>query len=161
MLVPKLKKNLNSDVEAARLAALRFLMRREHSQLELTTKLQRHEFSKTLIQSTVEALASEGLQSDQRFAEAYLRYRSQRGFGPFRIEQELSIRGVSGAVIQQAMLKEAIDWDELIVKIYRKQFGETFPQDVYEKKRRQNFLKQRGFSNAQIAFVLLERAQSD
>ena len=65
-----------------RVAAMDLLARREHSQRELRTKLERR-FPPEQVDETLQTLAAEGLQSDSRFAEAYVRQRSQRGYGVF------------------------------------------------------------------------------
>lgn len=61
--------------------AVNLLARREHSQEELRTKLRKAEFEIDEINVVIQKLAKIDLQSDLRFAENYLHYRSQRGFG--------------------------------------------------------------------------------
>ncbi|MCB1644681.1 MAG: regulatory protein RecX [Pseudomonadales bacterium] len=76
-----------------RRAAMDLLARREHSRLELHEKLSRRFAGcQELIQSETEKLTAEGLQSDARLAEAYVRARSNRGQGPRKIRMELRQR---------------------------------------------------------------------
>lgn len=69
--------------------AMNLLARREHSVTELKNKLLKANFDIDDIYEVIARLTETGLQSDERFAENYLRYRSQRGFGFQRIRLEL------------------------------------------------------------------------
>ena len=65
--------------------AVNLLSRREHSQAELRAKLLKADFELNDIDATIEKLTQANIQSDARFAENYLRYRSQRGYGSQKI----------------------------------------------------------------------------
>ena len=69
-----------------------FLARREHSRLELYQKLKQRQFEPDVINSELNKLLDEGLQSDERFAEAFLRSRIDKGKGP-NIYAKMSIFG--------------------------------------------------------------------
>lgn len=135
------------------MAAMDLLARREHSQRELRDKLQRR-FEPELVQSVISVLASEGLQSDERFGEAYWRQRSARGYGPLRIRQEMRQRGLSDALIARSEAECDIDWYELLADTAQRKFGDAPAADVKEKARRQRFLMYRGFSPDMIRDVL-------
>lgn len=141
------------SVRDARLAAMDLLARREHSQRELTEKLQRR-FDAEVVRSVIAVLANEGLQSDARFGEAYWRQRSSRGYGPLRIHQELRQRGLSDQLITQSEGECDIDWYELLERTAQRKFGETPATELKEKARRQRFLMYRGFSPDMIRDVL-------
>ena len=65
-----------------RRAALGLLARREHSRTELLRKLLRRFPEKlALIKEELGALSEEGLQSDRRLAEVYVRSRAAQGRG--------------------------------------------------------------------------------
>jgi regulatory protein len=78
--------------------AVGLLARREHSAYELTQKLANSDAPLDEVAQVIEQLQQAGLQSDLRFAENYVRYRSQRGNGPLRIKQELNERGVASDI---------------------------------------------------------------
>lgn len=123
------------------------LARREHARSELATKLQRKfADSEELIEAEIDKLHAEGLQSDSRLAESFIRFRAGRGQGPVKIRAELRLRGVSDEVLQQAMAACDVDWSDLAATVARKRFGESPPADVRERARRSRFLQQRGFS---------------
>ena len=89
------------DVISLRRRAMDLLAHREHSRRELAGKLQARfpEASLASIDAALAKLASENLQSDQRFAEDYLRMRMRRGFGWLHIRADLQARGVDDSVI--------------------------------------------------------------
>ena len=131
--------------------AMNFLARREHSVSELRTKLLKAEFDINEIDNVINKLSKSNLQSDQRFAENYLRYRSQRGFGSQRISLELKQRGVADDIISDTFKQADIDWFLHAVTQRCKRFGEQSPEDFKERAKQQRFLQHRGFTHEQIS----------
>lgn len=129
--------------------AMNLLARREHSVTELITKL-KSDFEHDDIVNVINNLTERNLQSDQRFAENYLRYRSQRGFGYQRIRQELKERGVDAELISNVSAGSDIDWFALAASARCKRFGEQEPEDYKERAKQQRFLQYRGFTHEQI-----------
>ena len=72
--------------------ALRHLARRDHSRAELARKLAAHG-SADEIEAVIARMGELGLQSDTRYAEAFVRVKATR-FGAARLRNELSRRGV-------------------------------------------------------------------
>ncbi|MGM0593283.1 MAG: regulatory protein RecX [Pseudomonadota bacterium] len=142
-----------SEVDAYQ-AAVGLLARREHSARELATKLAARGYAVEAVEAALARLASERLQSDERFAEAYLRQRSQKGYGPQRIAAELRERGVEDDLISEAFRRaEAegeVDWFALAAAVYRKKYGNEPPGDRKARAKRQRFMLYRGFSHEQI-----------
>lgn len=130
--------------------AVGLLARREHSAYELKQKLAKNEANDDEIYDVIEKLQQAGLQSDQRFAENYVRYRSQRGNGPRRIRLELHERGVSSDIADDQLNQIDIDWFELAYSVRCKRFGEDNPTDFKERAKQQRFLQYRGFSHEHI-----------
>ena len=137
--------------QSLRQRAMNFLARREHSVKELTTKLIKAEFEVDDIANVIDRLTKQDLQSDQRFAENYLRYRSQKGFGSQRIRQELKQRGVADSIINDIFIEANIDWFLHAVAQRCKRFGEHSPDDLKERAKQQRFLQHRGFTHEQIS----------
>ena len=128
------------------------LARREHSRLELHEKLSRRFAGcQELIQSETEKLTAEGLQSDARLAEAYVRARSNRGQGPRKIRMELRQKGISDDLILSAFNECETDWFELAAMASLKKFGAEPATDMKERARRGRFLQQRGFDFEHIS----------
>jgi len=138
--------------------AVGLLARREHSARGLAAKLHARGAGAPLIESLLARLIEERLQSDERFAEAYLRQRSDKGYGPLRISAELRERGIAdpliSAQLRQAEREGAIDWFERAAVTYAKKYGGRPIADIKERAKRMRFLQYRGFSHEQIAAVL-------
>jgi len=143
----------------ARLAAMRLLTRREHSCQELKQKLQHKGFNAELVENVADQLQQEGLLSDARFAENYLRSRSNKGYGPARIRQELKQRGVDEDVISATVIEDDPEWFDLVRKVREKRFGKTLPGNLPERMKQQRFLQYRGFNQQQLKFALSEQAE--
>jgi len=129
--------------------AMNLLARREHSVAELVKKLSA-DFEYDDIIIAISKLTERNLQSDERFAENYLRYRSQRGFGFQKIRQELKERGVNAELISETLAESDIDWFALAADARCKRFGEQQPEDFKERAKQQRFLQYRGFTHEQI-----------
>jgi regulatory protein len=133
-----------------RRAAMDLLARREHSFHELTEKLQRRFGRTPLIADALQRLREEGLQSDVRFAEAYVHSRAQRLYGPSRIRLELRERRVSEEAIEHALSSAGVDWSALLEELIRRKFGRKPAVDIAERARRQRFVAYRGFNQFAI-----------
>ena len=137
-----------------RLAAMNLLARREHSQRELRQKLRRRFPQDELVQIEIERLAQENLQSDARFAEAFLRQRADRGYGFMKVRQELRDRGLSDSQISRAVAEAKVDWSELAREVYSKKFGAESAADLNERAKRSRFMQYRGFDRDDYQFLL-------
>ena len=133
---------------------MNLLARREHSTRELKNKLLKREFTVEQIEQTIGKLQQEGLQSDQRFAEAYIHMRTNRGYGPYRIQMELLERGVAEQLIEQLLQIDDETWQERIVKVWQKKFHSCYPTNPMEYKKQLDFLQYRGFDLKQINRLL-------
>lgn len=94
----------------------------------------------------LDELAQAGWLSDIRFAKAYVHDRAANGFGPLRLRQELTVKGVANAFIEQALAESENNWQALAEQVRRKRFGGENPQDIKEKAKQYKFLQYRGFS---------------
>jgi len=130
--------------------AMNWLARREHSEAELRDKLAVREFEPEIIAKTVAELASDGLVSDERFAEAFVTARMRKGQGPVRIRAELKKRGVSAELVQLHVYDAGQDWCALAREVRGRKFGEAIPAEFREKAKQMRFLEYRGFDIEQI-----------
>ena len=135
-------------------AAVRLLARREHSRLELTRKLGNRGHPDTLIEETVNDLARAGLQSDKRFADAFVRSALGRGQGPLKIRAGLAERGVDSDIASAHLDVESHEWCERAAGALGKRFGSVPPQNRADWAKRARFLAGRGFSSDVVAKVL-------
>jgi regulatory protein len=148
------------DANEARRVAVELLARREHSARELRHKLGARGIEPEVAAAAVDALAREGLQSDQRFAESYARVRAERGCGPERIRGELRERGVEDELIREQLDALAVDWRERAEQVRAKRFGADKPRDWKERARQARFLQYRGFGAEQVRALLDESQES-
>lgn len=130
--------------------AFALLGRREHTRTELRRKLEEKGGQQEQIEPLLDELVERRFQSDERFAEMYVRSRAERGYGPLVIRQELKEKGVSAELITQAMDASAYDWDEQALQARVKRFGPDLPREPKEKARQFRFLQYRGFSGQQL-----------
>ncbi len=116
----------------------------------MTRKLRAKGYDPDLIEALIEQLGQEGLQSDTRYADSYLYSRTQKGYGPVRLRQELKERGVDDTTIENSLENLEIDWTERLTEVRKKKFGETIPKDYKEQAKESRFLQYRGFTSEQI-----------
>ena len=146
--------SLADQAAELRLVAMNFLARREHSAYELQEKLSARCEESLIVKEVVERLAAQGLQSDERFVESFIRSRFQQGKGPLRIFQELRHKGVSGQLVEQALEVFDANWGQLARDVRHKRFGSRPPEDLNAKARQLRFLQYRGFTPDQVQAAL-------
>jgi len=140
-------------VVTVRHAAMDLLARREHSFQELIQKLSKR-FEEEDIRPAVEKLKDENLQSDQRYLEAYIRFRKNKGFGPLKIEAELYPKGLGSDQIRACLYAEENDWADLCRQALDKRFSSLNKTNLKERAKCERFLMQRGFSHELIRAVI-------
>jgi regulatory protein len=153
---------MKSEITPAsvRTSAMNLLAMREHSAHELKSKLSKKFDQQEWIDTEVDKLKRDGLQSDERFAEAYINMRLRQGKGALIIRMELRDKGISEQLISEHLSKYQ-DWDQLALRTYVKKFGCTPVLDVKEKSRRMRFLSSRGFSSSSIQYAIRHGAASE
>lgn len=140
-----------------RRSAMDFLARREHSRNELHDKLKRkYAEHEALFSEVLDQLEEDKLLSDDRFTEAYVRYRRNRGFGPLLIAQELRHKGVNNVQIDAHLHAGDEQWStSLHHLIERKSQYVTVSQlDTKARQKLFRFCLSRGFASEQISRVL-------
>ncbi|QTF92298.1 regulatory protein RecX [Halomonas sp. BM-2019] len=144
--------------------AIRLLARREHSRAELAGRLAARGHEPAAVDPCLDALAEEGLQSDARFAESFLRSRILRGQGPLKIRAELERRGIDREPARAAFAtlaeEEGVDWFALAGETLARRFAG--PGDTpRERARRERFLAGRGFDFEQVRHALAHAWDED
>jgi regulatory protein len=127
-----------------------FLARREYGKTELIRTLADKGYAFRFVEKEIHKLAEECLQSDDRFAEAFVQSRINQGTGPVRIRLDLSQRGISDAVIEMAIEESAADWHGLACEVRVRKFGDAAPADFKAKAEQMRFLQYRGFEQDQV-----------
>ncbi len=103
--------------------AIRILAMRDHSEQELRRKLVAPVMSKNgpealdvtpdELEQVVAWCIENRYLDDNRFVGQFIASRSRKGYGPARIRQELSQKGIARQVVDQAMRECDIDWVSL------------------------------------------------
>ncbi|MBV36815.1 recombination regulator RecX [Kangiella spongicola] len=128
-----------------KIIAMDLLARREHSRRELIDKLKLREFEGEEVEEYLDRLAERGLQSDQRFAESFIRQRSTNGYGPLRVRQELRKKGIEDSAISHHFETMGIDWFQVAVSAWRKKYNQAPGSDMKLRAKQTRFLQYRGF----------------
>jgi len=144
-----------SDTTEARKKAMDYLARREHGLTELTRKLTTFGFDADVAHDAVAQLVDDGLQSDERFTEAFVRSRINQGKGPARIRADLQEKGINDGVIAAGLEEAEQNWYDLAIEVRHKKFGVQTPGDFKEKARQMRFLQSRGFEQDHIQVAVL------
>jgi regulatory protein len=135
---------------SARNSAMNLLARRDHSRQELQRKLAQRGFDEEEIESALNYLRRENLQSDRRYAEAYLQQRRGKGFGPLRIEYELLDRGINQAIISDCLQLAQDDWFDVLEFERQKKYGLEIPREYAQRMKQARFLQNRGFPSEMV-----------
>lgn len=147
-----------SDVPVLRRAAMDYLARREHSYYELSQKLSIKfpDASSALIDQVLSRLREQNLQSDERFTEAYVRYRKSKGFAYLHIKSDLVQRKVPMTIINAYLYEDDADWPEIALGLVSRRLGEDVALEYGSKQHRRlaRFLESRGFSQVDARRVL-------
>lgn len=156
-----------------RRSAMNLLARREHSRHELADKLRaRYRQSKLavgdpvvddgavsgevldemldeMLAQVLDRLEADGLLSDARFAEAYVRSRTQRGFGPLSIRYDLRQRGIAAELIDEWVPDDNEFWLDHLDQILRRKYDEAVLTSAEPRmlQKIQRFVVSRGFSS--------------
>ena len=131
---------------SAKSVAVKLLSRREHSALEIRDKLLKRDFEEQEIAQAISELQQGGWLSDERFAEAYIRMRQLKGFGPIRIAIELNERGVEESITDALLHADDENWQQILEQQYLKKYKNRPIEDYNDKAKRIRFLQYRGFS---------------
>ena len=129
--------------------ALRLLVRREHSRVELVRKLLPHAESEAAVNAVVDLLQSKKQLSDERFAEERARSLSRK-YGAAMIRQDLKERGVAEEIVERVSADGDLERARAILS--RKYRQPATAREELAKRAR--FLQSRGFSYEVIRSVL-------
>ena len=139
--------------------AIRLLARREHSRLELRRKLSARGHAAEVIDAALSELAADGLQSDARFVEGYIRSALARGHGERKIRADLQQRGIEAQLASAGLDVSNAEWRRRAEQAMRKRFGPAPPSDPTNQAKHLRFLAYRGFPE-EIAHAAIASAQT-
>ncbi|MDG6881169.1 Regulatory protein recX [Phocoenobacter uteri] len=121
------------------------LARRDYSEYELRQKMAQKEYSENEIDEAIFDAQTQNWQSDERFCESYIRYRSSAGFGIRKIQYELQRKGVSSDIISRKIDESEVDWYSLAETVFFKKKPSDW--DMKAKQKMWRFMMSRGFDS--------------
>ncbi len=138
------------DAREVRARAIRFLSRRDYCRYEMLEKLVSKGAGREAAETVVDELSDSGLISEERFARELIRVRVRQGYGPVRIERELTHRGVADHLAAQCLQESEICWREQLERVIERKYRDSPVSGFNEWAKRANFLRGRGFTAEQI-----------
>jgi regulatory protein len=136
---------------------LHYLAYRPRSEAEIRSYLLRRGYQADVSDRVLEKLRSLNYVDDGSFARNWALAKAQsRGYGPKRIEQELTTKGIVPSVIHE-VIRETLDHcDEKTQakKLLAKRFHSENFRDLKTLRRAAVFLQRRGYSSAVISDLL-------
>src|SRR5690554_1905745 len=114
----------DNNLQQAEDVVVRLLARREHSQLELQQKLEQRGFDHETSHKVLKEAKAKGWQSDQRFAEVWVRSCIARGDGASKIRAQAPQKGIASELIEAVLIEAQPNWDELCYQRLVRKFGE-------------------------------------
>jgi regulatory protein len=133
---------------------LRLLAHRDHTQHTLSQKLKSKGYALSEIEPLIKELSLANLINDQRYAEQFIHFRREKGYGPLRITLDLQNKGLDAAMIAQHLQINDNAWLNAVRKVWHKRFKGQSPVTIKEQAKQLRFLQYRGFTQEQINSLL-------
>jgi regulatory protein len=128
----------------------RLLANRDHSRQEIIQKLRKKQHAPEAIEAALTTFADSGLLNEHRYAENFIRWRRNRGYGPVRISMELNARGIPHEMIAELLHIADNAWFSEANTAWQKRFGGKHPTTLNERAKQMRFLQYRGFTREHI-----------
>ena len=136
-------------LEAAKNYAFLLLKFRLRSEQELRSRMKQKKYPPEVISATIDFLKEKSFIDDTIFTRAWLESRLKRSIGLRRVKNELKLKGVNAALIEQsiAATKGTYLEDEVVADLIRNKARALKGLDAQKAKQRMYaFLIRRGFS---------------
>lgn len=146
------KKSIETEAELRSLA-FSYLARQEYSQSQLRERLVKRCEEPELIERVLTYLVEEGYQSDSRFAESYIRAKSDQGQGGKKIAFDLGRKGIPKHLIEELLDHRNDDPKQVALNYLKRKFGEESPVDIKEKAKWFRHMAGRGFNYSEIEYA--------
>ncbi len=106
-----------------------------------------------LIERVLTYLVEEGYQSDSRFAESYIRVKSDQGQGGKKIAFDLSRKGIAKNLIEELLNNRKENPKQSALEYLKRKFGEEPPVDIKQKAKWFRHMAGRGFDYGEIEYA--------
>lgn len=128
------------------------LSKRDYSEAELRQKLKQKEYLEEESEEAIGKAQEHQWQSDERFCRQFIRYRSQQGYGPNRLKQELRFKGVADWLISQEIENSEVDWFELAERVFEKKRPTNW--DINAKQKMWRYMVSHGFYSDHFSHLM-------
>lgn len=128
------------------------LSRRDYSEYELRQKLHQKQYDEQEIEQAIEKVQSQNWQSDERFCQHFIRYRSTQGYGPRRIQQELRLKGIKSDIISLGLEECDVDWFDIAERLFEKKRPAVL--DLKGKQKMWRYMLSHGFDNDHFSHLM-------
>jgi regulatory protein len=147
-----------TDYQKALNTAVRILLRRDHSEAELSRKLNRRGFDYETVCRVVAECRRLDYLNDERTAGVLIRKLRRKGFGSKRIRLEFDRKGLKRELIEGILLKSVSEENERecaerVLQKYRSKFDRE-KDDLKRRDKIYRFLDARGFPKAVISELI-------
>ncbi len=148
----------NKQIDEIKNSISRYLSMREHSKQELTDKLVKKNFNYENIKICINDFCEKDLQSDNRYAESFVRSKYNANKGPNFIIASLRNKGVDMSLINQSIsVYNQNDWEKAALLALEKKVISNKNNNNQDIKRKQKlFLERRGFGYKIIEAAIKE-----
>lgn len=129
------------------------LSKRDYTCQELSNKLRLKGYDPDLFAAILDEFQQKGFINDYRFAENFINWRRQKGYGPYRVKQELEKRGIPRDLIAELIDMTDNAWAYQAKLIWQKHFKNALPNDLKTRAKQIRFLQNRGFMQTHIESI--------
>ncbi len=145
------------DLQQAKDAAFSLLSYRQRSRQEIKNRLAEKGYSPDIIRQVISVLEQLDYIDDREFAVSWIRDRISRGFGPYRVRQQLREKGIAEQIIEE-QLEAEYDFEleyQLAEQLASKKKRRYRNKSDWETRNKlKQVLKRKGFSFSVIEVVL-------
>jgi len=133
-----------ADIDAVRRSAFWHLGRRDHSEQELRTKLDRKTTNQQWIDAVIEECFSANYLNEKRFIENFIRFSQNKGYGRKRITRDLKNKGANPEEVNSAFSEDHYNYLESATNLLQSRYKEGI-YNAYLKQKVMAFLQTKGF----------------
>ncbi len=153
---------LASDARRANEKALYLLEHRDHSKKELTEKIARTATSVEAAQAAAQRMEELGLVDDENYARRRAKELfTRKKYGPYRVRQELRLKGIDSELIDQLLAEYAGELQEENLRQVLERKYPGWREDEKQRRRAINGLQRLGYSYEQIRHGMKEEEDWD
>lgn len=142
------------ETNKLRSTALAWLGRQEYSQHKFCEKLKKYEATEEQIELILEEFCQNDWLCEQRYCDAYVRGRVNKGQGKIRIRADARNKRLDQDNVNESLNKVDVDWFEQARATYYKRFGDMPVKDIKDKAKRLRFMQYRGFTMDEVNFAM-------